>query len=66
MEADRLTSYMENMYPYQQFGFFQDALNKVPMGQSTFTASSQGGYNPILQGWWNYSTNWNESCCIEI
>ena len=49
MEADRLTSYMENMYPYQQFGFFQDALNKVPMGQSTFTASSQGGYNPILQ-----------------
>ncbi len=49
LEADRLTRYMENMYPYQQFGFFQDALNKVPMGQSTFTAGSQGGYNPLLQ-----------------
>ena len=49
MEASRLTDYMGMMYPYQQFGFFQDALNKVPMGQSTFTASSQGGYNPLIQ-----------------
>ena len=37
------------MYPYQKFGFLQDAFNKVPTGMSTLTSSTTPGSNPLIQ-----------------
>ena len=49
LEADRQTKLNQMMYPYQKFGFLQDAINKVPTGMSTLTSSTTPGSNPLLQ-----------------
>lgn len=49
LEADRATEMNRLMYPYQKFGFMQDAMNKVPTGMSTLTSSTTPGSNPLLQ-----------------
>jgi len=49
LEADRQNKLNQMMYPYQKFGFLQDAFNKVPTGMSTLTSSTTPGSNPLLQ-----------------